>query len=287
MKITLTLLLTTAVIFLVVSPVRAFSISPVKILLTADPDVNQTTILKINNSEKTDQIFKLDVLGTTQDETGLPVFGRGTEVAESWVYPENNTVKVKAGETKSVSFIVNIPSDAAAGSHYFGLAVEPVVEDSKNNLNSRLVSLLFLQVKGLVREELLVEKWEPRANISNNKNLTFSLKLKNSGVVEVPLRGTVAVRNWHGDEIFSEPIVLGNKLLADSYRVLSPKIILRDNISLPGLYQFQLKVNYGLTNQMSSAIAYVWYFPSWSRWVVVFFGLLIILAVIFLIKRKK
>lgn len=287
MKIKLTLLLTAAAFFLVVSPVRAFSISPVKILVTADPNINQTTIVKINNSEKTDQIFKLDVLGTTQDETGLPIFGRGTEVAENWIYPENNTVKVKAGETKSVNFIIKIPADAAAGSHYLGLAVEPMLENSSKNINSRLVSLLFLQVKGLVHEELVVEKWEPEANISDNKNLTFRLKLKNSGVVEVPLRGTVAVRNWQGDEIFSEPIVLGNKLLAASYRVLSPKIMLRDNISLPGLYQFQLKINYGLTNQMSSAIAYVWYFPSWSRLVVLIFGLLIILALIFLIKRKK
>ena len=119
------------------------------------------------------------------------------------------------------------------------------------------------------------------------KEVSFNLTLKNNGAVEVSLTGSVAIRNWRGEELFSEPIVLGNKLLAGSYRALSPTVRLRDSVSLPGLYQAQIRINYGLTNQTSSAIEHVWYFPLWSRiGALVVLGVL--LALIFLkIKRKK
>lgn len=276
------------IFFITVKPANAFSISPVKALLTIDPGITQTVVVKVSNSEKVDQIFKLSVLGTKQDNAGLPIFSRGVEEAESWVYPENNTVKLKPGETKAVNFIIKTPDKVEAGSHYLALAVEPELNNTiGNTVNSRLVSLLTLQVAGQVSEELLIEKWEPLANFSSNKEWKFDLKLKNNGVVEVPIKGSLVVKNWQGEDLFSEPVTLGNKLLVGSYRVLSPTVVLRENISLPGLYQVQIKINYGLTNQMSSAIAYVWYFPRWSQVGGVIFGLLIVVVLIILIKRKK
>ncbi len=277
-----------AIFFISVRSAHAFSISPVKALLTIDPNTTQTIVLKIKNTEKTDLVYKLSVLGTKQDNAGLPIFSRGVEEAENWVYPESNTVKLKPGETKSVNFIIKTPDKAEAGSHYLALAVEPELENTTGNtVNSRLVSLLTLQVAGQVSEELLIEKWEPLANFSSHKEWKFDLKLKNNGVVEVPIKGSLVVRNWQSEDLFSEPVTLGNKLLAGSYRVLSPAVILRENISLPGLYQVQIKINFGLTNQMSSAIAYVWFFPRWSQVAGAIFGLLIVMVLIILIKRKK
>ena len=113
---------------------------------------------------------------------------------------------------------------------------------------------------------------------------------KNNGTIEVQLAGIVAIKNWRGEEIFSEPIILGNKLLAGSKRVLQPEIILNNRISLPGLYQAQVKINYGRTNQAVSAIAYVWYFPLWSKVVLaaaVSFSVLLLILVVKGLKKRK
>lgn len=277
--------------FIAASAARAFEISPVKFLFTVNPATNQTVILKIKNTEKNNLVFKLNVLGMSQDEDGRPVFSRGVDAAENWVYPENNLVNIKSGEIKSVNFIIKTPADALPGPHYLGLAVEPVLEKSNQaSLATRLVSLLTLQVKGLVNESVQIEKWEPSASLRNDleiRKLRFDLDLKNNGSIEVLMKGAVAIRNWQGEEIFSEPIILGNKLLAGSRRVLHPEIILKNNISLPGLYSAQIKINYGLTNQTVSSISYIWYFPQWSKIVLVITVLLLVFLIFWKLKRVK
>ena len=283
---------------------QAFGISPIKILLTVGQSASQTVVFKINNLSAStgETTFKLSVLGVSQDEAGLPVFERGINTAENWVYPESNLVKVKAGEIKSVNFIIKTPENALPGSYYLGLAAEPVQQNSNGGLNSRLVSLLTLQVEGLVNESLGIEKWNLQAGAVANDVWKFDLLLKNNGDIEVPMQAEVAIRNWQGEEIFAEPLVLGNKLLAGSKRALSPEILLKrpvsndgtghysvesNKISLPGLYQAQIRVTYGKTNQSVSAIAYIWYLPLWSKVSAGLFGLVLVVIFVFLIKRKK
>ena len=245
-------------------------------------------VIKIKNTEKNNLTFKLSVLGMTQDENGKPVFSRGADMAESWVYPESNSVSLKAGETKSVNFIAKIPGDALSGSQYLGLAVEPVVpKTDQASLNSRLVSMLTLQITGVVDESVVVEKWARLNDVSDNKNWKFDLNLKNNGTIEVDLTGVVAVRNWKGEDVFTEQIILGNKLLAGSKRVLQPQIAMKDRIKLPGLYQAQVKINYGRTNQTAMAMEYVWYLPMWSRVAALVGGLIIILLVVLLVKKIR
>lgn len=276
------------IFFIAALPARAFEISPVKSLFTVDPGANQMIVVKIKNSEKDNLAFKLNVLGMEQDEDGKPIFERGINIAESWVYPENNLVNIKSGETKSVNFIIKIPDDAVSGSYYLGLVVEPVLEkSSQNSLATRLISLLTLETKGLVRESVIVEKFESLSGVDEEKKIKFDLNLKNNGTIEVLMLGKIAIRNWKGEEIFSEPIILGNKLLAGSKRVLHPEIILKNNIILPGLYSAQIKINYGRTNQIVSAIAYVWYFPAWSKIVLGAAALFIILLISFLVKKSR
>jgi len=302
-----TFLLLLSIFFVWVLPARAFEISPVKSLFTIDPGTSQTIIIKIKNTPpsipplkgegqglpagQAGVGFKLNVLGMIQDEEGKPVFSRGVDLAESWVYPENNLVNIKPGETKSINFIIKIPADAVAGSYYLGLAVEPILEkNGSSSLNTRLVSLLTLEVEGLVRESVIIEKWAPSASWQNDleiKKLKFDLNLKNNGTIEVLMAGSAAIRNWREEEIFSQPIILGNKFLAGSKRVLHPEVIFENKINLPGLYSAQIKINYGRTNQMVSAIVYVWYFPMWSKIVLGIAGLVLVLLAVVVVKRAR
>ncbi len=279
-------LLATLAFFVVAQPVHAFAITPVRMLLTIDPGATQTAVVKIFNSEKIDLTFKLSVLGVEQNEAGEPIFGRGVEEAENWVYPEDNMVKIKSGETKSVNFIIKTPQDASPGSHYVGFAVEPLIA-TQGGLNSRLISLVTMQVTGVVNESLIIEKWE-KIDIADEHNWKFNLTLQNNGTVEVPLKqGVISIKNWRGEEIVSEPIVLGNKLLVGSQRVLAPITALNNALSLPGLYQASVMIKYGITNQTVSAISYIWYFPQWSKITAVVLAAALVLLLGFALFRKR
>jgi hypothetical protein len=273
------------IFFLSARPARAFEISPIKMLVTADSATNQTVVLKIKNSAKTDSVFLLNVFGMRQDNAGLPIFERGISPAEPWIFPEDNSITIKAGETKSANFIIKIPENTSPGSYYVGLAAEPSVDkNSQKNINTRLVSLLTLQVSGLATEAVLIEKWE-KINNGNNESWQFNLNLKNNGSVEVPMQGLIAIKNYKGDEIFAEQITVGNKLLAESKRALMPLVSLKDRVKLPGLYQAQIKLKYGKTNQEVSAIAYIWYFPGWSKIIIAVF--IVILALLLVLRLRK
>lgn len=251
--------------FLGVLPARAFEISPIKMLITADAATTQTVVLKIKNTAATDANFLLSVLGMKQENNGLPVFARSVSPAEAWVYPETNRILIKAGETKSANFIIKIPSDSAAGSYYLGIAAESEnANTSESSLNTRLVSLLTLQVSGLATETVVIDTWE-KVKETDNAAWKFNLHLQNTGSVEVAMQGVAVIRNFKGENIFAEPITVGNKLLAGSKRALAPEISLNNRLKVPGLYQAQVKLHYGKTNQEVSALTYVWYVPLWSK----------------------
>lgn len=287
MKIKFFVLVVVAVLFAGVLPVRAFEISPIKMLITADPGTNQTVVLKIKNSEKNDAVFLLNVFGVSQNNSGTPLFERGVSPAESWVYPEDNKATIKKGETRSVNFIIKVPADATPGSYYLGLSAEPQTDkQSASSLSSRLVSLLTVQVSGVVQESVLIEKWEKTAGSEDGKKWKFNLNLKNNGSVEVPMRGLVTFKNFKGDAVFAETIALGNKLLAGSRRAIMSEISVDNRIVIPGLYQAHIALNYGKTNQQVSATTYIWYFPVWSK-VAAGFLALIVVGFLFMKLRKK
>ena len=221
-----------------------------------------------------------------QDKQGNPVFTRGEDVAETWMYPENYSVNIKSRQTKDINFIIKIPANALAGSYYLGLFAEPVWPEGKqNSISARLVSMLTLQVSGMVNESLVIEEWAPQADITKERKWKFDLLLKNNGAIEMNMNGAVALRNWKGEEIFSQPLVLGNKLLAGAKRALQPEVVLRDDIKLPGLYSAQIKINYGLTNQAISSIAYIWYFPQWSKVILAGLGAIFVILLVLAVKK--
>jgi hypothetical protein len=265
-----------------VLPAQAFEISPVKMLVTGDPGNNYTVALKIKNTDAISMVFDASVFGMKQNESGAPVFERGISEAESWVFPENGQVSIGAGETKGVNFFIKIPKDSLPGSYYLGLSAEPAVKKQSGAVSGRLVSLLTLQVSGEVRESLRINQWKKISGLDAD-NWKFALELENIGTVEVPLRGEVAVRNFFGQEIVSEPLVLGNKLLANAKRSLGQELQVREKIKIPGLYEVGVRVVYGKLGLSVARTEYVWFIPFWSKLAAGGLGLLIVV----LVMRKR
>lgn len=266
---------------------NAFSISPSKFLVTADQGMSQTITVKIKNNEAASMQFSASVLGAKQDDQGHPVFGTGIDDAENWVRPEIASFNIVPGETKTLDFFINVPKDTLSGSHYLGLAVEPIYpKGSQVSLGGRLVSILTLQVSGTVNESLGITRWKPSGNLFTENIWKFNLELKNSGDIEVPAVGSVSISNWKGKEIFSENLNLGNQILAGSLRSLEPSVVLADKGFWPGLYQAKIKVSYGKTGQVAYAMANAWYLPLWSIFALCAFFVVLIAVIIFLSRSR-
>jgi hypothetical protein len=274
--------------FLFVVKASAFSITPSKILITIDSGAEQNFSIKIKNEEKQDLNYKIKVVGARQDNQGSPLFREKIDVAETWVKPEQDSVLIKSGETKSLNISIKAPKGIDAGSRYLGLLVEPIFSSgSQASISGQVVALLTLQVSGLVNESVKITKWETKKDLINNRDWQFNLGLENNGTIEVDLSGSLIVKDWRGNEMYQEKIKLGNKLIAQSIRSLESKTSLsKKNLYLPGLYQVQIKINYGKTNQTVSALTYIWYLPNWL-WGVGVGVVLILIGLIVVIKVLK
>lgn len=264
--------------------VRAFSLSPVRQLITISPGAEQIVFLQIKNNEKENKNYNLLVFGARQDNEGYPVFANGINEAEAWVKPEIDFMGLRAGEERTVGFEIQVPATAYPGSYYLGLAVqERNLEDEVIGLSGRLVSILYLQVAGEAKEELQITRWSKLS--AEAGKLNFSLQFKNKGNVEVPVTGLFLIKNWQGEIQQEETIYLGNNLLAQTDREI---IITVPDLekNLPGIYRAEIIINYGRSNQVVSQTTTLLNFPWWLGLGFILFLFLLIFAIT-VVRRGK
>ncbi|MBI2443680.1 MAG: hypothetical protein HYV42_00345 [Candidatus Magasanikbacteria bacterium] len=271
-------------------PAQALTISPARHKLAAAPGTSHILIVQVTNPEAQERSFSLSVWGAIQDETGRPVFGMGMDRAEEWLTPEAPVITIASRRTRAVKFLVQIPADAEPGSpHYLGLMVAPAAAPGATiGLAVQAVSLLELQITGIVREAVTIKQWNSAALSLAGGQWPFTLVLENAGTVSVPITGQVLFKSWSGRLLKEAPLSLGNRLLAGATRSLTPTFAAGDFIRLPGWYQVEARVRYGVTGQEARAATSVWYLPAAivTPVVIIILGL-IAFAVRFLIKLRR
>lgn len=264
----------TSISLLFISQASAITINPVRYLVTINAGDSRIVSVNVKNDEGVEKVFKFSVLGAMQDEKGRPLFKQDIDIAETWVRPENEQMAIKPAEEKEVKFIIIVPAGAGPGAHYLGLAVEDKGGGGNVGLSGRLLTLLNLQVSGIVKEDLKIEKWQSKHKITCQKKWPFSLEIKNNSNIDVSLEGGTTVHSWTGKEIFRQPIKIGNSLLPDTKRVLETDVYVGGQIFWPGYYKIKSMVVYGRTQQIASAEFGILYVPWWSLLII---GLLVLL----------
>ena len=264
---------------------HSFSISPLKYHLTLAPgSVNSDAFVTVSNSSSGTMAFQVKVLSARQLDNGRLVYEERNEGAGLWVTPNKKSFQLKPKSEERVGFKIDVPRDAAAGSYYLGLAVQSSGAEAGKNVgvSGQLVSVLLLQVSGIVNETLSVQKWSlPEFTIADK--WPASLAVVNTGVTDLPLQGEVIVRDWLDREVAREDIVFGMPLLPGSGRSYVADVKLKNTFLLPGLYDTELKIKYGLTKQSAVAMKSVWYVPPY--FLVLIVGLIAIGIILY--KRRK
>jgi hypothetical protein len=264
----------------------AFSINPIKTQISVAPGAKgQIVTISVRNDEDEQKTYGIRVLGAQQMQGGQLAYGVNYSQAESWVAPEKTSVMVGPGQEEKVSFVINVPATATAGSYFLGLAAESVAGAGVASLgvSGQLVSVLLLQVAGVVNESLSIEELS-LPKIAMRGNLPLTISVKNLGTTELPLKGEIIARNWLGREVAKETINLGSILLPGSGRKFSSEVTLSGKYILPGPHNFEFKIHYGLTGQSVVQVRRVWFVPIYS--IIALICLSVIVLVIG-VRRKK
>jgi len=267
----------------------AFTVSPVKQIVTLEQGSWVNVKIKVRNTERETTKYKISVLGVKQDDSGYPVYGSNIEEAEKWVSTEQDVLEISPGKEAEATFRVAVPKGTYPGSHYVGLSAEPVLEGVENrNFSGKLISLLLLEVAGEVNESLSAVKWEgDRVLYLSLTNVRLTAELKNDGSAELPLKGKIRVYDWLNRKVAEEDVFLGNVILPQTQRRTEVLLPAPSSWLLPGAYRAQLDVAYGRTAQKISAQYSFWHVSIYWLITVGLLCLIIVWSAIKKIKNKK
>ncbi len=255
----------------------ALTLSPARRIVTIDPGTAQDLKVTVTNDEAKSVRLQLLVTGLKQDPAGLPLFGNGYDDAEKWVVPAPELLVLEPGQQGFATFKLQVPAGTFPGSHWVALAVESRPDTTGTAiLNQRLISLLSIQVSGVVTESLTMNTAVSERIVLGSKPFDAAIKIQNTGSIEVPLTGKITIRSLRGKEVGGRDVQLGNQLLPQSERSLLEKIsttkkdacdvdgTVCSELVWPGLYTLTAEVIYGKTGQTVESETSFWYVPYWS-----------------------
>ncbi|HET6746610.1 MAG TPA: hypothetical protein VFH06_00710 [Candidatus Saccharimonadales bacterium] len=154
---------------------RGLLITPPRQFLTIDPGKTTKSSITIANLTEKPMDVSLSVEHfSVADYTYSYMFDLPKE---DWVHFEQTEVTLKKSESRTISYTVVAPADAAPGGHYFTLfASTSLVEGEK----VRAATVLYITASGeLSKESSIVQSSIPW--ISFGGDIPFSLDAKNTG----------------------------------------------------------------------------------------------------------
>lgn len=168
-------------------------------------------VTNISSAAGTYYLIAQDIKGV--DDQGRPTFSKPGEVTgyelSSWITLPSGPLTLAAGETKNVSFSVQIPSGASPGSHFAGVFVsdKPVAPTtSGTGVGFNIGSIVSLRISGDIREDAALREFSTDKLIYATPNVAFMTKVQNSGNVLVQPTGFVQIANMFGKQVASVPV---------------------------------------------------------------------------------
>jgi len=271
-----------AMSFLFVSLAGAFSISPLKYMVSLDPGDSHDVVVVVKNDSSTDKEYQAVVMGVQQDAHGRPIFKTNSDIAEDWIKFKDEKILLKRNENKDLVFIINVPKNIPPGAHYIGLGVQ---EKNDQSVSGQLMTIVTLQVAGTATESLVLENFYPVKKYFFNKNLSYFLQVKNVGNIDLSMKAKIQTYDFKNKNLGFSTVSLGNKLFSQSNRSAEINPPVNSEIFWPGLYRSTVTINYGATDQQIVSGASFWYWPAWFLCLVVGTIILILLFVVYFKKK--
>ncbi len=193
---------------------EGLQIRPAVVEDSVNPGDTYRFTLKVTNvsgEERTYYLGTQDIKGT--DSEGKPVFAdlgesTGFELS-SWIATPQETITIKAGETRDVPFVAHVPKTASPGAHFGALFfdVKPRnVSESGSAIGIRVGSILNLRIAGDIVEDASLREFSTEKLIYGVPSVVFTTKVENHGNVLARPRGFIEVTDMFGKKVATIPV---------------------------------------------------------------------------------
>lgn len=185
-------------------------------------------------------------------------------------------VPLNPGESKDLTYSVNIPGDASAGAYYGAITYRAVPASqaaAEGNggevaLTANVASLVLVEVPGDITEKIQITSLKALQNGKGGSLFAHAptkaaITIKNLGNSFAKPFGTVTVNNMSGKQIYSYEInnsTPRSNILPKTSRVFTDDI---KNISKPGRYTITASISFGSGGEVITQKASFWYIPTW------------------------
>jgi len=270
---------------------RTYTITPPTINQKLDPGQNAEGILKVFNN--TDQSLTFTAAARdfiVEDTIGTPTFLPNNTLsnkysAAAWIGIMPSTFTVAPHQRQELNYYIHVPANARPGGHYAAVTYTPSVKlgvsGTGASVNTEAGSLFYIEVNGPINEQAFVTKF--LANLFQEYGpVKISTQIKNLGDLHITPQGTITVtgllfnqtQNLASHNIFPEAARDFDNTFGQTWMI--------------GRYKAVLLASYGTNNNLPlMATVYFWVFPWRLAVVIVLAVVALILAALYLKKRKK
>jgi hypothetical protein len=204
--------------------------------------------------------------------------------AATWIGLDPTTFTLNPQERKTVNYYLKVPQNASPCGHYAAIVYSPVGSTDKGtgtSIQTKIGSLFYITVAGKCIENAQVSKFfaNPFSEYGPVKILT---QIKNLGNLHITPKATITVSGLFYNQ--SENLETHN-VFPEAARDFANSF---GQTLMIGRYQAVLMGTYGVNNNLPLvASVYFWVFPWRIALVIVLAVIAIILAALYLRKRKK
>lgn len=264
---------------------------PARVQLEVSPgEKTAVTVNFVNQSSMPLSGFFRIVDFIVVDNQGTPELIESNEAvnprfsASTWFTGLYDRGTIPANEKLSYLAQIQVPINATPGGKYVAIYFEPNpnLTETKTGgekataISSRLASLIYIRVKGQVKESALITQF------TANKFQEFGpIKVKteilNRGDYHISPKGKIILTDYFGRVVDQKKLEELN-IFPDRSRVFENSL---GKKWLAGRYKIELSATYGDKNQVLSSALYLWVFP----WRITLIVLLTIIIIVLLLRH--
>ncbi len=248
-------------------PKLSYSISPLVFDgLVANPGDKLVNTLRVSNLNSAPLPIEMQVESFTGNETGQATVtdqGDPTYSLTSWVTFSPKNFTLASGQTKDVTFTINVPQDAEPGGRYGSLLAstqKASVEGTGIATVNKIGSLVLLKINGSITYQATVTSFQPTRNLFEQAPVTFTARIHNDSTVHIKPKGFVTISNMFGHKVI-DLAVADHNALPKSDRLYSAKDLVWKGPAGIGRYSATLLLTYGDKGDQITATASFWVFP--------------------------
>jgi len=263
-----------------------FVVSPGKIEVWLEPGSSTLREFTITNRTGKKASFKIeieDMQGSRDVEKPVILLGeeRGPYSLKDYLEPEISEFSLEHGQRARFTFKISIPQDAEPGGKYGAVIVSkqpPPLKESNEGLKvsvaERIAVLIFVRVKGPVKEYGLLKDFSTPKKIYTKPLIPLRIYFENNGNVHLNPYGIIKIKNLLGQTI-TEIEVPPFFTLPDSLKL---REIFWERKFLFGYYTAELFLNRGYQDIIDSKTVSFWVLPvlPLAIFFVVFFAFIFI-----------